>query len=40
MYAAKKDGNDFDSIGFRYSKLLGVWICDKGDFEIEIPVEG
>ncbi len=27
-------------VGFKYNKLLGVWIYDKGDFEIEIPVEG
>ena len=27
-------------VGFKYNKLLGVWIYDKGDFQIEIPVEG
>ncbi len=27
-------------VGFKYNKLLGVWIYDKGDFEIEIPVKG
>lgn len=26
-------------VGFKYNKLLGVWIYDKGDFQIEIPVE-
>ncbi len=26
-------------VGFKYNKLLGVWIYDKGNFEIEIPVE-
>ena len=26
-------------VGFKYNKLLGVWICDEGDFQIEIPVE-
>ena len=27
-------------VGFKYNKLLGVRIYDKGDFQIEIPVEG
>lgn len=26
-------------VGFKYNKLLGVWIYDKGDFQITIPVE-
>ena len=26
-------------VGFKYNKLLGVWIYDKGDFQIEVPVE-
>lgn len=26
-------------VGFQYNKLLGVWIYDRGDFQIEIPVE-
>ena len=26
-------------VGFKYNKLLGVWIYDKGDFQIEILVE-
>lgn len=26
-------------VGFKYNKLLGVWIYDKGDFQIEVPVD-
>lgn len=26
-------------VGFKYNKLLGVWIYDKGDFQIEVPAE-
>lgn len=26
-------------VGFKYNKLLGVWIYDKGDFQITIPVD-
>ena len=26
-------------VGFKYNKLLDVWIYDKGDFQIEVPVE-
>lgn len=37
-HAEVKDGALY--VGFKYNKLLGVWIYDKGDFHIEVPVEG
>ena len=37
-YAEVVDGTLY--VGFKYNKLLGVWIYDKGDFQIEVPVEG
>lgn len=37
-YAEVVDGTLY--VGFKYNKLLGVWIYDKDDFQIEVPVEG
>lgn len=30
-----KDGAVY--VGFKYNRLLGVWIYDKGDFKVKIP---